>query len=93
MGVVRGPVRPAHQVIHVDGLTASSVRKLVGMHLRQDAAELALDLLGTAALTDDEDAARVVRRFLSNRSLTIAGGTSEVLHNVIGERILGLPRD
>jgi 3-oxochol-4-en-24-oyl-CoA dehydrogenase len=69
------------------------VRKLVGMHLRQDAAELALDLLGTTALTDDDDAKRVVRRFLSNRALTIAGGTSEVLHNVIGERILGLPRD
>ena len=81
------------RVSGTDPGAASSVRKLVGMHLRQDAAELALDLLGTAALMDDEDAARVVRRFLSNRSLTIAGGTSEVLHNVIGERILGLPRD
>jgi alkylation response protein AidB-like acyl-CoA dehydrogenase len=68
---------------------ASSVRKLVGMHLRQDAAELGLELLGPRAVTG-EDAA--VRRFLAARALTIAGGTSEVLHNVIGERILGLPR-
>ena len=81
------------RVSGTDPGAASSVRKLVGMHLRQDAAELALDLLGTTALTDDDDAKRVVRRFLSNRALTIAGGTSEVLHNVIGERILGLPRD
>jgi hypothetical protein len=81
------------RVSGTDPGAASSVRKLVGMHLRQDAAELALDLLGVAALTDDDDARRVVRRFLSNRALTIAGGTSEVLHNVIGERILGLPRD
>jgi 3-oxochol-4-en-24-oyl-CoA dehydrogenase len=81
------------QVSGTDPGAASSVRKLVGMHLRQDAAELALELLGQSALTAGEDERRVVRRFLANRSLTIAGGTSEVLHNVIGERILGLPRD
>jgi alkylation response protein AidB-like acyl-CoA dehydrogenase len=72
---------------------ASSVRKLVGMHLRQDVAELALELLGPDAVRADGDlATQVLHRFLANRALTIAGGTSEVLHNVIGERILGLPR-
>jgi alkylation response protein AidB-like acyl-CoA dehydrogenase len=72
---------------------ASSVRKLVGMHLRQDASELALELLGPSAVGLPDDATTwAYRRFLGNRALTIAGGTSEVLHNVIGERILGLPR-
>jgi alkylation response protein AidB-like acyl-CoA dehydrogenase len=81
------------RVSGTDPGAASSVRKLVGMHLRQDSAELALELLGpqAASMTDD-DARSVLRRMLSTRSLTIAGGTSEVLHNVIGERILGLPR-
>jgi alkylation response protein AidB-like acyl-CoA dehydrogenase len=80
------------RVSGTDPGAASSVRKLVGMHLRQDAAELALDLLGPAAVAAQGDDALVLRRFLGNRALTIAGGTSEVLHNVIGEQILGLPR-
>jgi alkylation response protein AidB-like acyl-CoA dehydrogenase len=81
------------RVSGTDPGAASSVRKLVGMHLRQDVSELALELLGPAALgVTDEVAKRSLHRFLANRALTIAGGTSEVLHNVIGERILGLPR-
>jgi alkylation response protein AidB-like acyl-CoA dehydrogenase len=81
------------RVSGTDPGAASSVRKLVGMHLRQDSAELALELLGPQATSMSDDATRaVLRRMLSTRSLTIAGGTSEVLHNVIGERILGLPR-
>jgi 3-oxochol-4-en-24-oyl-CoA dehydrogenase len=81
------------RVSGTDPGAASSVRKLVGMHLRQDASELALELLGPAAARlPDDTTTWALRRFLGNRALTIAGGTSEVLHNVIGERILGLPR-
>ncbi len=39
------------------------------------------------------DAAAWVSQFLFNRCLSIAGGTSEVQRNIIGERVLGLPRD
>ncbi len=81
------------RVSGTDPGAASSVRKLVGMHLRQDAAEMALEIIGPKAVSmADDTSVTALRRMLSTRSLTIAGGTSEVLHNVIGERILGLPR-
>jgi 3-oxochol-4-en-24-oyl-CoA dehydrogenase len=63
----------------------SSVRKLIGVRHRQDTAELALDLYG--------DEPELLHEFLLTRCLSIAGGTTQVLLNVIGERLLGLPRE
>jgi len=39
------------------------------------------------------DAARAVHGFLLSRCLSIAGGTSQILLNVVAERALGLPRE
>ena len=73
--------------------SASSVRKLVGMRHQQDAAELRFELLGMTGLAREGDADRLAHTMLNTRCLTIAGGTSEVLKNVVAERILGLPRE
>jgi alkylation response protein AidB-like acyl-CoA dehydrogenase len=68
---------------------ASSVCKLVGVRHRQDVAEAAVELLGTAGAVAGPE----VREFLLTRCLSIAGGTTQVLLNLVGERILGLPRE
>ena len=41
----------------------------------------------------DGAAASWAQQFLFTRCLTIAGGTSEIQRNIIGERVLGLPKD
>jgi alkylation response protein AidB-like acyl-CoA dehydrogenase len=71
----------------------ASVRKLLGAEHEQRVQEFGLELLGPDGATTEGAAARWSRGFLSTRCLTIAGGTSEVQRNVIGERLLGLPRD
>ena len=76
----------------------SSVAKLLGVRNRQDAAELVVTLQGERLLLVDT-AARGGDRFaadvwemLNTRCLSIAGGTTQILRNIAGERILGLPR-
>jgi 3-oxochol-4-en-24-oyl-CoA dehydrogenase len=71
----------------------ASVRKLLGVEHDQRVQEVGLEILGAAGAAGDETAGGWVAGFLGNRSLSIAGGTSEIQRNVIGERLLGLPRD
>ena len=72
----------------------SSVAKLLGVRNRQDGAELVVTLHGDRAVLAgaDEDVAADVWEMLNTRCLSIAGGTTQILRNVAGERILGLPR-
>ena len=62
-----------------------------------DIASYAMDLEGAAgALTGaDEETARgqFQQMLLSSPSMRIAGGTDEILRNIIAERVLGLPGD
>lgn len=71
----------------------AAVRKLLGVEQDQHVQEVGLRLLGGDAVIDEAEGGEWMTGFLSNRSLSIAGGTSDVQKNVIAERLLGLPRD
>ena len=70
-----------------------SVFKLYYADVRKRMADLAASLLGRGALVLGESDDDPVSRRLYALSLTIAAGTSQIQRNIIGERILGLPKE
>lgn len=80
----------------------SSVAKLVSAENIQDLWEAVIEEAGPEVLQSDyrtenlkqeQLSDKPIHQFLSSRSTTIAGGTTDVQLNIIAERILGLPRD
>ncbi len=69
-----------------DALGSASLAKSVWAELGQDLAELAFDVLGPL------NGGRWADRRLSSRSLTIAGGTTQINKGITATRVLGLPR-
>lgn len=67
-----------------------SVFKLRYSHARQELYEAAAEVLGAGDALD-LDREWVLDR-LSSLSYTIAAGTSQIQHNIVAERILGLPK-
>ena len=81
-----------------------SIGKLVGAELNQQIYQFCMDLLGPEGLlyhtyamrgrdADGDWRGPIQQRFLRSRANTIEGGTSEVMRNILGERVLGLPGD
>ena len=71
-----------------------SEAKLAGAVLGLHAADVALEVLGPdAAGTTNEDAKSVITAIIGVPSSSIAGGSNEIQRNIIGERVLGLPKD
>lgn len=70
-----------------DALRTAGLAKTVWGEVGQELANTAYDLLG-----DTGGDGRWARHRLATRSLTIAGGTTQITKNVTAGRVLGLPR-
>jgi len=75
----------------------NSIGKLVGAPLTQDLASFAIDLMDQAGILWSPESAELENIFqsayMSIPGLRIAGGTDEIMANIIAERVLGLPQD
>ncbi|MEU3985765.1 acyl-CoA dehydrogenase family protein [Streptomyces sp. NPDC026672] len=74
----------------------ASLGKLVGSATGRQARDIALSLLGAEGMltgTETTGDGTFQQMALSVQSLSIAGGTDEIQRNLIGERLLGLPRE
>ncbi len=70
-----------------DAFGSASLAKTVWGEIGQDLAALAFDVLGTGGRN-----ASWANYRLTSRSLTIAGGTTQINKNITAQRVLGLPR-
>jgi alkylation response protein AidB-like acyl-CoA dehydrogenase len=66
-----------------------SLGKWLWAEVNQSLSELALELAGPRAMLVDDV---WTYRFLRSRANSIEGGTTEILKNIVAERVLGLPR-
>jgi 3-oxochol-4-en-24-oyl-CoA dehydrogenase len=70
-----------------------AMTKLILSEIGHEAAAIATELNGPEAVFMDGPGLMSNMLVLMHRGMSIAGGTSEIKRNQIGERILGLPRD
>ncbi len=67
----------------------ASVAKLAMGRLLQRTTNTALAMLGPAGALESD----WTTTFLAAPAVRIAGGSDEIQHNIIGERVLGLPKE
>ena len=65
------------------------IAKLLNAEIGYDEAQIESRILGPLSMLNSD----ATDRLLYSPGMRIAGGSSEIQRNIIGERILGLPRE
>jgi alkylation response protein AidB-like acyl-CoA dehydrogenase len=87
-------LRSAHRAVAGGGPgPEGNITKLVLSETGHEAAAIAVALAGPELAFLEGPGGMAGMLALAHRAMSIAGGTSEIKRNQIGERILGLPRD
>lgn len=74
----------------------SSLGYIFGVHLARATRDLALDIVGAGGMLSGDDAPRngaVTAMALGSLVHGIQGGTEQIQRNIVGERVLGLPKE
>ena len=76
----------------------SSITKIISANTMLDIGSFGIDLMDMGGILVDRDGDELESRlfqgsFMGGPGYRIAGGTDEVLRNIIAERVLGLPQD
>jgi len=83
-GVLDGSLPPA----------AGSIIRVTHAETHHLEFDTALAITGSAGVVDvDNELIRYGERYLSRQTAALGGGTTEIARNIIGERILGFPRE
>lgn len=83
-GVLDGSLPPA----------AGSIIRITHAEIHHLEFDTALAITGSAGVVDvDDDLIRYGERYLSRQTAALGGGTTEIARNIIGERVLGFPRE
>ncbi len=95
MGYLGMQLRTAATRGRAPGPGASVLKVMAAWNMKRNA-ELSLAMQGPAGMLADAsalDGGRWQLYFLSAPSIRIAGGSDEIQHNIMGERVLGLPSE
>ena len=87
--LARGSALAALMELHGADPRMAPVSKLANSELGYDEVAIGASLRGADAMLDSPE----TEAFLYAPGMRIAGGTSEIQRNIIGERVLGLPRE
>ncbi|MEW2358595.1 acyl-CoA dehydrogenase family protein [Spirillospora sp. NPDC029432] len=70
-----------------------SIAKLLLAELTLASSDVASEILGADAVAYEEGGGTIARALAFAPGMALGGGTNEIMRNIIGDRVLGLPRE